>query len=181
MRLDIVDPVDMTPAQRAVREAAIAGKRGRMPPPAEMWLHSPEFAQRAQSLGEFIRFDTCLGQATAELAILVTAKYWNSHYEWYAHRRLALAAGLDAAIIDAIRDGSTPHFTDSGARAVYDYAMTLHRTRNVTQAQHDAVVAAFGARGVVEVVGICGYYTLVSMTLNAFEVPLPQGEVSELA
>jgi 4-carboxymuconolactone decarboxylase len=181
MRLDTIDLADMTPAQRAVRESAIAGKRGRMPPPAEMWLHSPEFAQRAQSLGEFIRFDTCLGPAMTELAILVTAKHWNSHYEWYAHRKLAETAGLNAAIINAIRDGQTPDLPDPGAKAIYDYATALHRSRQVSQAQHDALVAAYGARGVVEVVGICGYYTLVSMTLNAFEVPLPPGEKSELS
>ncbi len=181
MRLSKIAVEDMTPEQRAVREATIAGKRGRMPPPAEAWLHSPALAQRAQHLGEFIRYDTSLPPALNELAILVTAKHWNSHYEWYAHRRLALAAGLDAAIIDAIRDGREPKLDDPGARAIYDYVTSLHRTRNVTQAQHDAMVAQYGERGVVELVGTCGYYTLVSMTLNAFDVPLPDGEKSELA
>jgi 4-carboxymuconolactone decarboxylase len=180
MRLPLLDPAKLDPAQLAVREATIAGKRGRMPPPAEMWLYSPELANRAQSLGEFIRFDTSLGAALTELAILVTARHWTSHYEWYAHRRLALQAGLDPAIIDAIRDRREPPFADKGARAIYEYATALHRDRNVSQAQHDAVATAFGPRGVVEVVGICGYYTLVSMTLNAFEVPLPEGETSEL-
>lgn len=180
MRLPILDAASLDPAQRAARDAAIAGKRGRMPPPAEMWLYSPEFANRAQSLGEFIRFDTSLGAAMAELAILVTARHWSSHYEWYAHRRLALAAGLDPAIIDAIRDGREPPFKDDGARAIYRYARALHGNA-VTQDLHDAMVAAWGPKGVVEVVGICGYYTLVSMTLNAFEVPLPEGETSELS
>ena len=181
MRLPILDAASLDDAQRAARDAAIAGKRGRMPPPAEMWLYSPEMANRAQSLGEFIRFDTSLGAAMAELAILVTARHWTSHYEWYAHKRLALAAGLDIAIIDAIRDRRDPPFTEAGPRAIYDYARALHETHGVTQAQHDAVVAAYGPRGVVEVVGVCGYYTLVSMTLNAFVVELPEGETSELA
>ena len=138
-------------------------------------------AQRAQHLGEFIRYDTSLPPALNEMAILITARYWTSHYEWYAHRRLALAAGLDVAIIDAIRDGRAPQLGDAGAQAIYDYTTSLHRSRQVSQAQHDAVVAAYGERGVVELVGVCGYYTLVSMTLNAFVVPLPDGEVSELA
>jgi 4-carboxymuconolactone decarboxylase len=181
MRLPKIAPENMSGEQRSVREATIAGKRGRMPPPAEAWLHSPQLAQRAQHLGEFIRYDTSLPPALSELAILVTAKHWNSHYEWYAHRRLALAAGLDPAIIDAIRDGRDPPLADAGARAIYDYATTLHRSRNVSQAQHDAMVAAYGERGVVELVGTCGYYTLVSMTLNAFDVKLPDGEKSELA
>ena len=181
MRLPILEPAEMTAEQRAVCDTTIAGKRGRMPPPVEMWLHSPRLADRAQHLGEFIRFETRLPHALNEMAILVTAKYWNSHYEWYAHRRIAEAAGLDPAIIDAIRDGREPVLTEPGARAVYHYAAALHRTRMVPQALHDAVVLAFGARGVVELVGVCGYYTLVSMTLNAFEVPLPPGEMSELA
>jgi 4-carboxymuconolactone decarboxylase len=180
MRLPVIDPAEMNAEQQAVRAATIAGKRGRMPPPAEMWLHSPQLADRAQRLGEFIRYETSLPAHLSEMAILVTAKFWNSHYEWYAHRKLALEAGLDPAIIDAIRDGRDPRLTDPGARAIYDYAATLHRTHNVPQHMHDAVVAAFGPRGVVEVVGTCGYYTLVSMTLNAFEVGLPPGETSEL-
>ena len=181
MRLTKLAPADMTEAQRAVRAATIAGKRGTIPPPTEAWLHSPEMAQRAQHLGEFIRYDTSLPPALNEMAILITARYWTSHYEWYAHRRLALAAGLDVAIIDAIRDGRAPQLDDAGAQAIYDYTTSLHRSRQVSQAQHDAVVAAYGERGVVELVGVCGYYTLVSMTLNAFVVPLPDGEVSELA
>jgi 4-carboxymuconolactone decarboxylase len=179
MRLPILDPATLDEAQLKARDAAISGKRGRMPPPAEMWLYSPELANRAQALGEFIRFDTSLGAAMAELAILVTARHWSSHYEWYAHKRLALQAGLDPAIIDAIRDRRTPDFADAKARSIYDYASALH-LNGVTQPLHDAMVAAWGPKGVVEVVGICGYYTLVSMTLNAFEVPLPEGETSEL-
>ena len=95
----------MTPEQRAVHDAAVAGKRGRMPPPGLAWIHSPEMAMRVQHLGEFIRYDTIFGPALVEVAILVTAKHWRSHYEWWAHRRLAEAANLDAAIINAIRDG----------------------------------------------------------------------------
>ncbi|MCW3475377.1 carboxymuconolactone decarboxylase family protein [Limobrevibacterium gyesilva] len=180
MRLPIIEPEQMTPEQRRVHDDTVAGKRGRMPPPVQAWLHSPKLADRAQRLGEFVRYETSLPPALNEMAILITAKHWNSHYEWYAHRPLALAAGLDPAIIDAIRTGRDPGLTDAGARAIYDYATTLHRTRDVSQALHDAVVAAFGARGVVELVGVCGYYTLISMTLNAFDVPLPPGETSEL-
>ena len=180
MRVPILEPDQMTPAQRAAYDATVAGKRGRMPPPAQAWLHSPELCDRAQKLGEFIRFDTCLPPALSELAILITGRHWGSHYEWYAHRKLAVAAGLDAAIIDAIRDGRVPELKDAGARAIYDYATTLLRTRKVSQEQHDAMVAAFGERGVVELVGTLGYYSLVSLTLNAFDVGLPAGEVSEI-
>ena len=180
MRVPTLEPHQMTPAQRAAYDATVAGKRGRMPPPAQAWLHSPEFCDRVQKLGEFIRFDTCLPPALLEMAILITGRHWGSHYEWYAHRKLAHAAGLDDAVIDAIRDGRAPALKDAGARAIYDYASTLLRSRKVSQAQHDAVVAAFGERGVVELVGTLGYYTLVSFTLNAFDIGLPAGEISEI-
>lgn len=180
MRLPILDAGEMTPEQIAARAATVAGKRGHSPPPVEMWLYSPELANRAQRVGEFIRFGTCLPPPLLEMAILVTGRFWGSHYEWYAHRKLALAAGLDPAIIDAIRDRREPVLTDPAARAVYAYAGTLLREHAVPQAMHDAVVAAFGTRGVVELVATCGYYSMVAMTLNAFEVPLPDGEVSEL-
>ena len=181
MRLPIIAEDEMTEDQAAVHAATVSGLRGRMTPPVEAWLHSPDLAQRGQSLGEFIRYGTSLPPPLNEMAILVTAKHWGSAYEWYAHRRIAEKAGLDARVIDAIRDGVEPPLGDAGAQAIYDYASALHRTKRVSQAQHDAMVAAWGKRGVVELVGVCGYYTLVSMTLNAFEVPLPEGEVDELA
>ena len=180
MRLPMLAREQMNAAQRAAYDGTVAGKRGRMAPPHMAWLHSPEFLDRAQRVGEFIRFDTCLPAPLLEMAILITGRHFGSHYEWYAHRRLAEAAGLDASIINAIRDEKTPALADPKARAIYDYATTLLRTRRVSQAQHDAVVAAFGNRGVVELVGTVGYYSLVSLTLNAFEVPLPDGEKSEI-
>jgi 4-carboxymuconolactone decarboxylase len=180
MRVPTLERDQMNAAQRAAYDGTVAGKRGRMAPPHMVWLHSPEFLDRAQRVGEFIRFDTCLPAPLLEMAILITGRHFGSHYEWYAHRKLAEAAGLDGAIIDAIRDGRTPALADAGARAIYDYATSLLRTRKVSQAQHDAVVAEFGDRGVVELVGTVGYYALVSLTLNAFEVPLPAGEKSEI-
>ena len=170
----------MTAEQRAVHDAAVAGKRGRMPPPALAWIHSPELAMRVQHLGEFIRYDTVFGPALVEVAILVTAKHWRSHYEWWAHRRLAEAAGLDAAIINAIRDGNPLPPVEEKVQVIHDYAKTLHETRDVPMALHNRMLAAWGPRGVAEVIGTCGYYTLVSMTLNGFDVGLPDGAVSEI-
>ena len=180
MRLPTLTQDAMTPAQLAVYNAVVAGKRGSMPPPTMAWLNSPEFAMRGQHLGEFIRFDTCFGPAWVEIAILVTAKYWRAHFEWWAHRRIAEAAGLDAAIIDAIRDGRDPPIADPKARVIYDYATTLHRDRAIPQALHDRMVAAWGAQGAVELVATCGYYAMVAMPLNAFDVELPGGQASEL-
>jgi len=133
MRLKVLTESEMSDAQKAVVEATVKGKRGRVPPPALAWLHSPEYANRAQAVGEFIRYDTVFGARLVEIAILVTARYWTAHYEWWAHRRLAEAAGLDGAVIDAIRDRRDPPLPDPKERVIYDYAKTLHETKTIPQ------------------------------------------------
>jgi 4-carboxymuconolactone decarboxylase len=180
MRVTDLTVEQMTPAQRLARDEAVSGVRGRVPAPMRAWLHSPEMAGHAQKLGAFVRYKTTLPPAVSEIAILVTARYWTSHFEWYAHKRDALAAGVDPAIITAIAERREPVFTDAMQRAVYVYAKTLHADKVVAKPVHDAVVAVLGETGVVELVGILGYYTLVAMTLNAFEIGLPDGEPVEL-
>lgn len=180
MRLRDLDDASMSDAQRRVAANATAGKRGRVPAPLRAWLHSPEMGDRAQHLGEFLRYDTSLGPYLAELAILVTARFWTSHYEWYAHKKLGLAAGIDPAIVDAIATRREPSLPDEKARIVHEYATVLHRDRSVPSELHERAVRLLGEAGVVELVGLLGYYTLVSMTLNAFEIGLPEGETSDL-
>lgn len=180
MRLRDLGPEDWTPAQRRVAEAATAGKRGRIPAPLRAWLHSPEFGDRAQSLGEFVRYDTSLGPYLSELAILVTARVWTAHYEWFAHKREGWKAGIAPEIVAAIAARQRPDLPDAKAEAVYDYAVALHRDHVVSGTVHAAAVAALGEAGTVELVGILGYYTLVAMTLNAFEIGLPAGETPDL-
>ena len=181
MRLTELQHDAMTPEQRQVVENATSGKRGRVPAPMRAWLHSPVLADRAQSLGEFLRYETSLGPALSELAILVTARFWTSHYEWYAHKKLALQAGIDPAVIDAIARRERPAFGDEKSAVVHDYAQRMHADHGVDQAMHDRAVTALGERGVVELVGVLGYYTLVSMTLNGFGLGLPDGKREELA
>ncbi len=180
MRLKLLKPEEMSPDQKATYDESIAGKRGAPPPPMMAWLNSPEMARHATRLGAFLRFDTIFPAALSEIAILVTARHFTSHYEWYAHKRLALKGGLDPKIIDDIRDRRTPHFSDPKAKMIYDLAKSLHEGRGVTQPLYDEAVKLLGERGIVEIIGLCGYYTLVSMTLNTFEFNLPEGEVSEL-
>ena len=180
MRVRDLSREQMDDAQRRVADEAIAGKRGRMPGPLRVWIHSPELGAHAQRLGEFLRYSTTLGPRLSELAILVTARVWTAHYEWFAHKREALKAGLEREIIDAIARRQVPSFPDKKARAVYDYATALHETHHVPPVVHDEAMAAIGERGVVELVGLLGYYTLVAMTLNAFEFGLPEGGATEL-
>jgi 4-carboxymuconolactone decarboxylase len=181
MRLKLLSPGEMSPAQKETYDESIAGKRGKPPPPMMAWLNSPEMARHATRLGGFLRFDTLFPAKLSEIAILVTARHWTSHYEWFAHRRLALAGGLDAGIIDAIRDRRTPKFDDPKGQMIYDLAKSLHEGHGVSKALYDEAVKVLSERGIVEIIGLCGYYTMVSMTLNTFEFDLPASEVSELA
>jgi 4-carboxymuconolactone decarboxylase len=180
MRLKLLSPGEMNEDQKQTYDESIAGKRGRPPPPMMAWLNSPEMARHATRLGAVLRFDTQFAAELSEIAILVTARHWTSHYEWYAHKRLALQAGLDPKIIDDIRDRRTPVFDDPKARMVYDVAKSLHEGHGVAKGLYDEAVKVLSERGIVEIIGLCGYYTLVSMTLNTFEFELPEGEVSEL-
>jgi 4-carboxymuconolactone decarboxylase len=180
MRLKELTTEQMTEAQRAVVDEAVAGKRGRVPAPLKAWLYSPELGRRAQRLGEFLRYDTSLGPALSELAILVTGRFWTAHYEWHAHKREALKAGVDPAIIEAIAKRRTPAFRESKSELVYRYSKTLLEDGRVDTALHKEAAAVLGETALVELVGVIGYYSLVAMTLNAFDVGLPEGEAPEL-
>ena len=153
-RLRALNPDEMNPVQREIADEATAGPRGHVPVPLQAWLHSPELSRHAHRLGEFVRYHSSLGPQLSEMAILVTARFWTSHYEWYAHKRAALKAGLDPAVIDAIAERRTPVFADPRFRAVYDYAVSLHRRHGVDDATYGAAVEALGEQGVVELVGI---------------------------
>jgi 4-carboxymuconolactone decarboxylase len=181
MRLKLLSPGEMSADQKQTYDESIAGKRGAPPPPMMAWLNSPDMARHATRLGAVLRFDTVFPAKLSEIAILVTARHWTSHYEWYAHKRLALKGGLDPKIIDDIRDRRAPQFDDPQAKAIYDVAKSLHEGHGVAQPLYDEAIKLLGERGLVEIIGLCGYYTLVSMTLNTFQFELPAGEVSELA
>jgi 4-carboxymuconolactone decarboxylase len=180
MRLKLLSPGEMNADQKQTYDESIAGKRGKPPPPMMAWLNSPEMARHATRLGGFLRFDTVFSAGITEIAILVTARHWSSHYEWYAHRLLAIKGGLDEKIINDIRDRRTPTFSDPKAKVVYDVAKSLHDGHGVSKSLYDEAVKVVGERGIVEIIGLCGYYTMVSMTLNTFEFPLPEGHISEL-
>ena len=154
---------------------AIIETRGSIAGPFGIWLHSPELADRAQSLGEFVRYRTCLEPRLSELAILVTARFWDCQVEWSLHEPFAVESGLGEEIIDAVRLGRDPDFGRDDERAVFDYVSELLRKHVVPEGAFKAAREALGKTGVVELTGIVGYYSLVAQTLNAFQVPVPEG------
>ena len=178
-RLAAPAQTDLTDAQRRVHDAIANGPRQGVRGPLAIWLWRPELAERAQALGQYCRYDSSLAPRLSELAILVTARHWSSEYEWQAHKKIALAAGLGAQIVEAIRLGRTPEIADAKEQAVYRFASEMLERRKVSQAAYDQAHSLLGRDGVVDLVGVLGYYGLISMTINAFEIDPPQA--AELA
>lgn len=170
----------MTPEQREVCAEVIAGRRGKIPAPMIAWLRNPELARRGQAVGELLRFETGLEPHLSELAILVCGRHWCSHHEWVAHKALALKAGLDRWIISAIAARRKPAMPDERHNVVYEVSSVLLATGRLPPDIYDRAVACMGERTLVELVGILGYYCMVSLTLNAFELGLPGNVASEL-
>lgn len=175
-RLPDLDPAKFSPEQKKVHEAVLAGPRGRVVGPIKVWLANPGLAEHAQALGAYCRFNSSLPRRLSELAILVTGSFWKANYEWFAHAPIAMKAGIEPAAVEAIRTGATPKFTKADEQAIYDFASELVRTKRVSAATFARATQELTETGVIDLVGIIGYYSLVSVTLNAFELPLPEGE-----
>jgi len=166
---------EMDDAQRRIFNDCKAGPRAAVPPPVHVWLKSPGLADNAHKLGAHVRFGTQFTQRQTEIAILMTARYWTAQFEWAAHVRLAREAGLPQEVIDAIAERRTPSFSDPDEQLVYDFCRDYYDDHRVDDATYERVVARFGDKGIVDLAGLIGYYSFVSVTLNVFEVPTPPG------
>jgi 4-carboxymuconolactone decarboxylase len=168
----------MTDAQRQAYDALVAGPRGGARGPFNALLRSPDLMDKVQRVGEYVRFRTSIPAKLNELAILVTGRTWGAKFEFYAHRILALKAGLGESIADAIARNERPGGMEPDEELVYEFATAIQRDHVVNDALFTRAVARFGEPGVMDLIGVIGYYTLVSMVLNVAEVPLPPGEKS---
>jgi 4-carboxymuconolactone decarboxylase len=180
-RIPLPTVEEMSPEQRRVHRAVVSGPRGEIIGPLRAVIHSPELAARWSALGEFLRFNTCLPPRLNELAIIVTGRRWTSQIEWWVHARAAATAGLSAAAIEAIRVGESPILNDVDEAAVYEFARQLQLAGTVQSAAYRVIKQRWGVKGVVELTAVIGYYTMVSMTLNAHEIPLPEGVAAPLS
>ena len=170
----------LSPRQLTMVEGVMSGKRGSMQGPYNVLLRSPELGNLAQQFGAHTRYHSSLPLALNELAILLVARFWSSQFVWWAHKRIALDAGLDAALVDAIAAGAPAPAQPADAAAVYRFCSELLQTRRVSDAAYAELVEQFGEAGVVDVMGTMSYYTLVSMSLNVDQYPLPDGIEAEL-
>jgi 4-carboxymuconolactone decarboxylase len=176
-RLPALSEETLTPEQRALAESIKSGPRGqfRMAGPFAVYLHSPSFGELAQKLGGHVRFRTSVPARLSEFAILVTAQHWKAQYEWAMHAPMAEKAGVKPQTIRDIQAGREPKSAPRDERAIYAFAKELYGKRRIGNAAFNRVKKLLGDAGTVELVGILGYYAMVSMTLNTFRVPLPPG------
>lgn len=174
-RIPLLTREEMNPQQQELYDAVVSGPRGEMIGPLRAAIHSPELAALWSGFGEFLRFRTSLPKRLNELAIIVTGRRWTSQVEWWVHARACAAAGVPQPAIDAIRTLRSPHFSEPADFEVYEFTRLLQHTGQVPAAVYAAVRDRWGTRGVVELGAVIGYYTMVCMTLNAHELPLPAG------
>jgi 4-carboxymuconolactone decarboxylase len=170
-----ISAAEMSPAQKRVHDQIIAGARGRFGGPFQLLIRAPEICEHAAKLGEHLRWGTSLPDRLSELAIITTARFWRAQYEWYAHAPLAEKAGVPSAAIEAIRTDGTPLFTANDEALVHRICGEIFRTQRLSDRSFDEAIAALGEKGLVEVIAIIGYYTLIANTLNVFQVGLPAG------
>jgi 4-carboxymuconolactone decarboxylase len=178
---------EMTPAQRAYADAVMSGPvaatgsaavvpgASTIGSPFNVYLRSPALAERLREVGEQIRFRSSLPERLKEFAILVTARHWTAQYEWYAHHRLALKAGLNPAVAEDLAQGRRPANMQADEAVIYDFSHQLHNQHAVSDATFKAAVDKFGEQGVVDLIAVNGYYVLVSMILNVDRAPIPGG------
>jgi 4-carboxymuconolactone decarboxylase len=177
-RLPVIPEDKMSSAQRDLVAAISSGPRGAYRPqgPFAVFLQSPEYGNLAQQLGAHCRYKTVIPPRLSEFAILVTARLWRAQYEWFAHAPIAEKAGVKKQTIADLRAGRKPTKAAGDEKLVYAVIHELYATKRVSPANYAKLQKLFGDAGMVEFVGILGYYALVAMSLNVFQMLPPEGE-----
>jgi len=165
-------------AQKELRDSIASGPRGRftMGGPVAIYMDAPEYGMLAQKLGGYVRLQTTVPPRLSELAILCVARYWKAQYEWFAHAPIAEKQGVKPETIKSIKAGRRPEVAKRDELAIYDFVQELNKTKRVSDPTYKKVQKLLGDQGTVELVGIIGYYTTVSLLLNTFRSPLPEGQ-----
>jgi len=181
----MLNPTDLNEDQRALWDGLtetrgggvdLVDENGHLVGPFNAWLHVPKIGRRLSSLGAYLRFRTSIERRLSEVAICTVGAHWQSEFEFFAHAPMALEHGVDASVIEALRAGETPSFERDDEQIVYEVARQLLNDRRVTDATYASGESLLGETGMVELVALIGYYCLISMLLNLFEVPLPPDE-----
>jgi 4-carboxymuconolactone decarboxylase len=173
-RLPTVPPEKYTDEQRKAAEEFKAARKGPVFGPFEPMMHSPRLMNQARAMGDYLRFNSAIGNVLSELAILVAAREWAQDYEWTVHAPIALKAGIKPDVIEAIADGRRPSAMTPDEEIVYDFLTELNRNKRVSDPTFDRADRRFGKKGIVDLTGINGYYALLAMQLNVARYPVPK-------
>jgi 4-carboxymuconolactone decarboxylase len=171
---------EMSPPQKTMIDHLLAGERGGANGPFNVLLRSPEVGDLGQEFGAQMRFHSALPPKSRETVIITTARYWSSQYEWTAHKRAALQAGVPSAVVDAIAAGKRPQNMEPDLAVPYNFIAELLKTKQVSDANFQAAKERYGEKGVVDIICLSGWYHIVSMALNVDRYPLPNGQQPEL-
>jgi 4-carboxymuconolactone decarboxylase len=173
---------ELNPAQKAWAEMIAAPPRNAKftNPPYRAYIRNPDLAPRLTAMSEYLRWNTSLPPRLSELAILITARQWTAQYEWFAHYPLALKGGLDPGIANDIAAGRRPANMKDDEAALYDLAMALYVDKKVSDPVYKAALEKFGERGIMDIIGIIGYYDITSMTLITMQAGAPNDSVPPL-
>jgi 4-carboxymuconolactone decarboxylase len=175
-------PEELSPAQKAWADMIAAPPRNAKytNPPYRAYIRNPDLAPRLTAMSEYLRWNTSLPPRLSEMAILITARHWTAQYEWFAHYPLAIKGGLDPRIAGAIAEGKRPDNMKDDEAALYDLGTALYRDKKVSDAVYNAALEKFGERGIMDIIGIMGYYDITSMALITMQAGAPNDSVPPL-
>ena len=162
---------DLNEEQKKVHDEIVNGPRGRVVGPLRIWLNNPKLAKVAQQVGAYARYGTSLDNSLSELAIITTGRVWSSKFEWEHHAPLAIKAGINEEYVNTIAQAKRPIFDNQIEQIVFDFAAESNILKNVKDDTFAIALEKLGQTRVIDIVGICRYYSLISMTLNVFKVP----------
>ena len=175
-------PADkMTPEQKKAADEFAAERKVPVFGPFVPLLRSPEVMLRARAMGDYLRYKSVLPAQLNEFAILITARHWTQEYEWAVHQPIAVKAGLKAEITQALAEGRRPKGMSADEEMIYEFSTELHQNQGVSDATYARVLARFGEQGIIDLIGVNGYYTFLAMVLNATRTALPKGAAPPLA
>jgi 4-carboxymuconolactone decarboxylase len=180
-RMPEIPPGKMTEAQKKAADEFVAGRGTPVVGPFVPLLRSPEVMLRAKAMGDYLRFKSVLPPRLSEFAILITARQWTQQFEWGVHSTIAVKAGLSPEIVKAVAEGARPAGMTEEETIVYDFCTELHHNKSVSDATYGRALAKFKEQGIIDLVGINGYYTFLSMVMNVARTPPPKDAESTLA
>ena len=170
-RLPTIAPAQYSPEQKQAAAEFEAARKVPVFGPFEPLMYSPAVMSQARAMGDYLRYKSAIGNTLSELAILMTSREWTQDFEWSVHYPIALKAGIRQDTADAIAEGRRPAALNADEEIVYDYAMELLKNKQVSNLTFERAKTRFGAKGVVDLTGIVGYYTFLAMQLNAAQYP----------